>query len=137
MKNQSTVRALMPSLTVFFLYMLLLFLPGSAMAETYYVSNTGDDANDGLTETTPWQTITKVNADVPPNAIVHFRRGDTFRGKIELAGTKTGVTFSAYGTGENPVVSGSLEISGWTKYNEDIWVSDISSLPDIPEEGIH
>jgi len=127
----------MPSLTVFFLYMLLLFLPGSAMAETYYVSNTGDDANDGLTETTPWQTITKVNADVPPNAIVHFRRGDTFRGKIELAGTKTGVTFSAYGTGENPVVSGSLEISGWTKYNEDIWVSDISSLPDIPEEGIH
>lgn len=70
---------------------------------SYYVSPAGDDENDGLTPTTPWKTITKVNeADLAPGDGVFFERGARFRGQV-LA--KAGVTYSAYGEGEKPLLT--------------------------------
>ena len=44
---------------------------------TYYVSNEGDDKNDGLSPKTPWKTIEKVSlADLNEGDGVLFRRGD-------------------------------------------------------------
>ena len=46
----------------------------------YYVSNEGDDGNDGLSPETPWQSIERVNnAALQPGDAVFFRRGDTWR----------------------------------------------------------
>lgn len=86
----------------------------------YYVSNEGNDENDGLTPETPWASIVKVsNADLQFGDAVFFRRGDTFRGYLWA---QEGVTYSAYGEGEKPILSTCPEnLSGaekWVLYFE-------------------
>lgn len=67
---------------------------------TYYVSNCGDDNNDGKTPETPWKTLQKVSeAYLKEGDGVLFKRGDLFRGTVKA---KSGVTYSAYGEGEKP-----------------------------------
>ncbi len=100
----------------------------------YYVSNNGDDSNDGLTPETAWQTLDKVNsgawvwegqlnneqfpefywASEHPNERVSLHSGDTVlfeRGGLwrGLLQTVEGVTYSAYGEGEKPRFYGSPE----------------------------
>jgi hypothetical protein len=73
---------------------------------TYYVSNSGDDANNGLSPETAWATIAKVNnSPIPEGSKVLFERGGIWREQI-LA--KDGVTYSAYGEGEKPKLYGSM-----------------------------
>lgn len=90
----------------------------------YYVSNDGDDSNDGKTPSTPWKTLEKVSsASLQRGACVLFRRGDLFRGNVK---TKVGVTYSAYGEGEKP------KIFGWKENlaNEKLWV-EVDSIRHI------
>lgn len=71
----------------------------------YYVSNDGSDSNSGTSPSSPWATISKVNsASLISGDAVLFRRGDEFRGHIT---GKAGVTYSAYGTGDKPIINGS------------------------------
>lgn len=68
--------------------------------QNYYVSNLGDDNNDGLSPEMPWRSLEKVSAaDLKPGDGVLFRRGDLFRGSVY---TKSGVTYGAYGQGPKP-----------------------------------
>ena len=67
---------------------------------TYYVSNEGNDEQDGTTPETAWATLGKVTtAPLQEGDGVRFRRGDTFRGCIV---TRPGVTYCAYGEGDKP-----------------------------------
>ena len=67
----------------------------------YYVSADGCDEADGLSPATAWQSLTRVsNAALQPGDAVRFRRGDLFRGTVLC---KAGVTYCAYGEGENGV----------------------------------
>lgn len=87
----------------------------------FYISNDGNDNNDGLTPETAWRTLTKLNEEiswgvqgvVQPGDAIFFRRGDTFRQSAELNGllapTTNGLTFSAYGEGEKPIITASIE----------------------------
>ena len=91
---------------------------------SYYVSNDGDDENDG-SRSRPWQTLQKVSqAELQEGDGVFFRRGDLFRGFVQ---TKAGVTYGAYGEGEKPKFYGwdySLaDPSLWEIWNESrkIW----------------
>ncbi len=70
-----------------------------------YVSNSGDDSNDGLSADTPIATLNKLNEIQKPYDTVLFKRGDHFRGRIDLV--CDGVTYSAYGKGIKPILSGS------------------------------
>jgi hypothetical protein len=65
---------------------------------TYYVSTGGSDANNGLTESTPWQTLdyAEANATVP-GARIALKRGDVF----EMA-TALGIHHG--GTASEPIV---------------------------------
>ncbi len=75
----------------------------------YYVSNDGNDSNDGKSPATAWATINKVNdsaSSFNEGDAVYFNRGDFFRGHLN---TKSGVTYSAYGEGAKPVIAGSPE----------------------------
>ena len=86
----------------------------------YYVSESGDDANDGKSESTPWKTLKHVElAPLNPGDAVFFKRGDTFRGGIEV---RKGVTYSAYGSGKKPRFMGSPESgadpSKWSEYGK-------------------
>lgn len=70
----------------------------------YYVSNSGNDANDGKSPETAWQTIDKVNtAMLYSGDVVYFKRGDMWRGKTLTA--KSGVSYSAYGEGAKPIIN--------------------------------
>ena len=52
-----------------------------ASAKDYYISSTGNDSSDGLSSSTPWRTISKVNAEfskLNPGDRILFKRGDVF-----------------------------------------------------------
>ena len=71
-----------------------------ATGTIYYVSNEGDDANSGLSPSSPIRTLDKVNAlALHRGDAVLFRRGDLWRGHIDV---KDGTIFSAYGDGPKP-----------------------------------
>ena len=66
----------------------------------YYVSASGDDANDGKTPENAWKSLACVsNASLLPGDAVLFCRGDVFRGQLKA---QKGVFYGAYGTGEKP-----------------------------------
>ena len=63
-----------------------------------------------------------------------FKRGDTFYGSITVINSGAAgnpITFSAYGTGENPVISGFTNVTSWTNLGNNIWESTnaVSGLP--------
>lgn len=94
----------------------------------YYVSNSGDDSNDGKSPESAWKTLDKVSeARLSGGDGVFFRRGDTFRGKLITA---SGVVYSAYGDASlgKPKLYGSLrnyaESAFWDKTDkENVYVS--------------
>ncbi len=79
----------------------------------YYVSNSGDDNNDGLSPDKPWATLEKIRWALDNQVIkkgdgVFLERGGLWRGSIMCWGVD-GVTYSAYGEGEKPRIYGSPE----------------------------
>ena len=101
---------------------------------SYYVSNDGNDKNDGKTPETPWKTLDRVSsADFKPRDGVFFKRGDLFRGQLK---TKREVTYSAYGKGDKPKIYGSLKNYAksdfWKKTDtENVYVSSDAFLLDV------
>ncbi len=93
----------------------------------YYVSVAdGNDASDGLTPETAWQTLDKVNtASLREGDGVYFNRGEIWRGMLKA---QPGVTYSAYGSGEKPSIYGSTENANdpakWSllEGTDNIWV---------------
>lgn len=86
------------------LTILLTLFVQSLFATTYYISNAGNDANNGTSQSTPFQTIDKVNTvTLVAGDQVLFRRGDTFYGTINM---DKGFYYNAYGTGANPIIDG-------------------------------
>ena len=99
-------------------------------AETYYVSNSGNDANSGTSTSEPWLTIEKVNS-FKPNAgdQILFKRGDTWAGTIIINNSGSSgnpIVYGAYGDGENPIISGFETITGWTNEGDGIYSKVIS-----------
>ena len=98
-----------------------------SFAATYFVSNSGNDTNSGLTQAMPWKTLAKVNAAtfVAGDNIL-FKKGDTFYGSITVKNSGTAgnpITFGAYGTGVNPIITGFTTVTGWTNKGGNIWES--------------
>ncbi len=90
-------------------------------ATTYYVAAAGSDSNSGTSSGAAWQTIGKVNGTTfAAGDSVLFNRGDVWYGTalvVPSSGTSGApITFGTYGTGANPVIKGStnLSTSGYT-----------------------
>lgn len=101
---------------------------------TYYVSERGDDSNDGLSPEKPIKSYMHI-ADLPLNKgdSVLFERGSTFRTE-DMLWVKSGVYYGAYGEGEKPRVYGSLrdyaDPSIWKQTeNKDIWCTELYHTP--------
>lgn len=59
--------------------LLALFIPISLFANRYYVSTSGNNANNGLTESTPWQTLAYAETNaIKAGDTICLKRGDTF-----------------------------------------------------------
>lgn len=123
-----------------FLFVLLMvavvitFGHSHAAGNTYYVAVNGSDSNAG-TQAAPWQTLAKVNSMtfVPGDSIL-FRRGDTFSGSIvpkSSGSSGAPITYGAYGSGANPIITGLADVSSWTNLGGNIWesTSPASILP--------
>lgn len=76
--------------------------PAAASATTYYVSPDGSDGNDGMTLSTPWKTVAKVNgfSGFLPGDSVLFQTGKNFTGAAlspAVSGTaQAPITFGTY-----------------------------------------
>ena len=93
-------------------------------ATVYYVSEYGDDENDGLSEDTPWCTLQKVNeTKLEKGSYVCFQRGGIWRGQLVA---QEGVTYTAYDEGDKPQFYASPEngadASKWVETEcENVW----------------
>jgi hypothetical protein len=101
--------------------LLVAFLALQANSKNYYVSSTlGADTNDGLTTSTPWKSITKVNsmsATITIGDSILFKCGDVFTEMLNIA--KIGIAskpivYASYGTGAKPIINTAVTVTGWT-----------------------
>ncbi len=121
-----------------FLVLLLIGSTSLASATKYYISSTtGDDNLDGKSPATAWKAIAKVNGKtfLPGDSIL-FRRGDIWRETLILPSSGISgnyITFSSFGTGENPKILGSTKAITWTETatGSHIWKS-ATSFPSNP-----
>ncbi|GGZ87412.1 hypothetical protein GCM10007028_27000 [Algibacter mikhailovii] len=116
--------------------------PNPLLSDIYYISNDGNDDNDGLSESSSWKTLDRVSQALannsgsgwvlPGNKIL-FKRGDTFYGHLIV--NRSGTTdelieISSYGdvNDEYPIISGSGgDITGGD-YFEAITLTNSSNL---------
>ena len=117
---------------IFFLALIAAICP-SAFGATYYVSNSsGSDsytATQAQNPLTPWKTLSKVSTrSFSPGDVILFKRGDLWREKLII--TSSGslgnpITYSAYGSGNEPEINGADIISGWSVYSGNIYMANV------------
>ncbi len=96
----------------------------------YFSISGGDDSRTAIQAqniSTPWKSISKLNtvmSSLSSSYSVAFKRGETFTGSITLA--KSGLTFEAYDTGSDPVISGFVDLT-WTSIGGNKWESQVLS----------
>ena len=108
------------SLFVKFLYssLLLIFSSVAANATNFYVSNTGNNSNNGTSPSSPWLSLSKVQTAGNDGTIkagdnILFKKGDSFTGPLywstiygntAASGTASSpITFGTYGIGAKPI----------------------------------
>ncbi len=117
-KNQSLVRK-----SLAFIFLLASAWP--AQATNYYIAANGSDSNNGTSSSAPFRTIDKLNRLVlKPGDNILFRRGDTFRGQLNIKQSGTAakpISITSYGTGAIAVISGSEYVNNWSPYKGHIY----------------
>ncbi len=100
------------------LFIFILALNIKASATNYYFSSTGNDANSGISSSSPYKTITKLNTLIlVAGDSVFFKCGDIFRGQINISASgnsTSSIVFTSYGNGAKPIISGAEIITGFT-----------------------
>ena len=89
-------------------------------AKIYYVSNSGNDENDGLSPETAFATLDKANTilcDDSQKTYVLFERGGLWRGQLK---TNKYITYSSYGEGDKPKIYSSPFNAGGSE-NAHLW----------------
>ena len=113
--------------------LLLWVSTGLLQATTYYVSPTGSDSNNGTSPSSPWRTIGRVNqlgGALGAGDVVLFQRNGVYRGKLSISSSGTTgspIVVGAYGQGNDPVISGSDLVTGWTVYSGNIWRAPVGA----------
>jgi len=109
--------------------------PTAPSALTYYVSSSsGNDNNNGLSESQPFETVSKVNSLIlQPGDQVLFKCGDIWRAD-PLVITQSGVleqpiTFRSYPDNctNQPILSGAQPITGWKLHQGNIYVAELNA----------
>ena len=98
-------------------------------ATNYYISNAGNDGNNGKAPNKSFKTIDRLNKlKLSPGDSLLFKCGDVFSGQImvQYSGKeKKPIVYAAYSSGNAPVISGSIEINNWQPYQQNILHSSI------------
>jgi hypothetical protein len=112
---------------------------GGSPRSYYLDSNSGDDSNSGLSPSKAWRTIGKVNSiTLAPGDTVYFRRGAVWRETLEPRnGGAPGrpVTFTGYGDGAAPIITGSDIVKGWSSSDGSIFHAHCSKPNNVYVDG--
>ena len=102
----------------------------------FYVSPDGDDSADG-SEGAPFATLERardavraINGSMTGDIVVRLRGGDyriTKPVDFDTRDSGTGGFTVRYEAceGESPVINGAVKVTGWTKYNDKLWVAPL------------
>ena len=111
------------------LLVLCLLIFNRGYAHNWYLSTSGDDGYNGSIGF-PWKSVDKLNQAFPFLAdgdSVFFKRGDVFYGNIRfLAAATSTIYIGAYGTGDNPVITGFTTVTGWSQISTNIWQATLN-----------
>lgn len=125
----------MKSIQIFLIIFIFSSIASSVKATDYYFSAGGNDSNAGTSAASPFQTIDKANAlHLYSGDRLLFNRGDIFRGELEIIYSGTvaqPITVTSYGTGPNPVISGSAYLNDWVSVGNGIYKADCPVYPQM------
>ena len=122
---------------IFSVILLVLSIASFVEATTYYVdSNTGLDSNNGLTTSSPWKSLNKVNtySQAPgfqPGDSILFNRGSIWFEELYFkssGNSNNKIILGAYGSGAMPLFTGRSELtnwsntSSWTEVSPNTWL---------------
>ncbi|CAM4082526.1 MULTISPECIES: right-handed parallel beta-helix repeat-containing protein [Flavobacterium] len=99
----------------------------------FYVSSTGNDANNGTSTSSAWKTLNKVNsASLTAGDVVSFNKGDVFYGTLNARG-KSGtaaksITYKSYGSGNQAVIRAARSVTNWTRHNGNVWKASLGKI---------
>lgn len=103
-------------------------------AASYYVDATnGNDNHSGISESTAWKSINKVESTTfYPGDIIAFKRGEIWYDNLTMKSSgkiDNPIRITAYGTGNKPIISGLKKLSGtWINEGGNTWSISNSSL---------
>ena len=115
--------------------LLLVCTAFSGYATTYYISHNGSDSNSGTSPSSPWRNISKLQQvmfSYQPGDQILFERGGLYPGQVEILGSGTSsqpIVIGAYGSGENPIISGGVPVTNWVQHSGNIWRAALSTAP--------
>jgi hypothetical protein len=108
MKIKSTTAVMLMALLLLGGFLAGAWSPVVAAGTTYFVSDAGNDDNDGTSAESPWKSLSKINATaLQPGDSVSFRRGDVWTGGLfvnQSGNAKTAITLNSYGSGSLPTI---------------------------------
>lgn len=126
---------------VLLLSLLFFASPGLVRGATYYVdSSQGSDQNNGLSETSPWKTLAKINSSkFAPGDIILLRRGAIWREQLNFPSSgsaRAPIAIDAYGSGELPTISGAdlVPAESWSPCKPcgtSIWGAPVQVKPNV------
>jgi len=86
-------------------------------SKRYFISAKGNDNNNGLTENSSFQSISKINSlKLNPGDHVLFHKGDSFPGELNIrfSGTENQpISIGSYGSGTKAILTGAIAVSDW------------------------
>jgi parallel beta-helix repeat protein len=118
-----------------FFFLFSFFLNG--WTAIYYVDATnGNDRNSGLSPSTAWKTISKVNSsNLQPGDNILFKRGESWREQLKVPSSGSNgnpITFTAYGSGDKPVITGADLVIKWKEQGmQNVWQSTVTTEPRV------
>jgi hypothetical protein len=91
-----------------FLLLFVLFTVNSfAQNNTYYISSSGDDSNNGLSAASAWKTVSKVSAfNFEPGDKALFEGGQRFAGNLEIQSEDGPLAIGSFGNGKATINAG-------------------------------
>jgi parallel beta-helix repeat protein len=122
----------MTRLLIIIIGILVLEAPHS-YSKNYYFSSSGNDAlNTGISETSPYKSIAKLNTLIlNPGDKILFKRGESFYGQINVSNSGTAaanISYDAYGSGAKPVINGAIVVGNWKLQSGNMYVADVPYL---------
>lgn len=106
----------------------------NSYATVYYVSNSGNDSNNGISPESPLKSVLKINQIISkmiPGDVILLERGSIFYGQINISSSgdeNSPIIIAAYGEGKNPVISASVPITEWSIYEGNIYSSNVNGI---------